>query len=79
MSNIVDKIEDKVRGEKKVKATKITVHYENELQMEVWFEGPHAAAGWVLDLLLGHTESDLDPLSITVVPNAQDVPTHSEG
>lgn len=79
MSNIVNKVEEAVKGEKKLKATKITVYYENNMSMEIWFEGPHAAAGWVLDLLLGHTESDLDPLSITVVPDAQDVPTHSEG
>lgn len=72
--SIVDKVEDKVKGSKKANVTKVTAHYGADMTTEVWFEGPHGAAGWVLDMLLGLTESDLEITSITVVPNAEDVP-----
>ena len=53
---------------------KVTVHYGADSQLEVWFEGPHAAAGMVLDFLL---KNDDRITSLSVVPNPQDFPSRA--
>lgn len=81
MSQLADEFvesqgEEKKMDETKAPATavKTTIHYGAESRIEVWTAGPHAAAGIVLDALLGVDDGDKEFTSITVVPNAQDVP-----
>jgi hypothetical protein len=77
--SIADDIIDQEKGRKmgeepNTTAVKTTIHYGAESRVEVWTAGPHAAAGIVLDALLGVDDGDKEFTSITVVPNAQDVP-----
>jgi hypothetical protein len=78
--SITDDIIDKARGEgKKMEAVKVTAHYGADTQVEIWFEGPHAATGMVLDFLLGYTSSEPELTSLTVTPNPKDIPGLSGG
>lgn len=53
---------------------KVTLHYGSESQTEIWLFGPHAAAGVVLDALMGLTGAGEEITSVTVVPNPTDMP-----
>lgn len=64
-------------------ATKIKMVYAgdepgHEHVIEIWTDGPHAAAGHVLDALLGGygemTPNGLTPMRMEITPNAPDVP-----
>jgi hypothetical protein len=64
-------------------ATKIKMVYAadsadvhiTEHVIEVWTDGPHAAAGHVLDALLGsYNERKQVPMRMEIVPNAPDMP-----
>ena len=68
MSIADETYEDEVTS---MQTVKVTVHYGADTQLEIWFEGPHAAAGMVLDFLL---KGEKNMTSITVVPNPEDIP-----
>lgn len=73
--SISDDIIDQAREEApRMQAVKVTAHYGADTQVEIWFEGPHAAAGMVLDFLLGFNSGREDITSLTVVPNPTDIP-----
>jgi hypothetical protein len=68
-------------------ATKIKLVYAgdepgHEHIVEIWTDGPHAAAGHVLDALMGvyskpaptDTIAQRVPMRLEIVPNAPDVP-----